>query len=485
MRRGIFVSIITAALLLCAAPADATFPGENGKIAYYTVPSNREPFLPDIYTVDPAGSGQTRLTNDYISHFPVWSPDGQTILFVKSWDEFRIGTRSEIHKMNPDGSAVTQLTTGTLDFQPTWSHDGRRIAFTSLRDELDPNNCRAAGCNWEIYVMNADGSGETRLTNSPGSDSGLSWSPDGTRIAFTTSRDGNSEIYTMNADGNGLVRLTNDPSDDASPQWSPAGDEISFERGSDTYFVRPDGTGERRLVSSGSFYNRSAVWSPDGQRLAFVTYRLGQPQIHVINADGTGEIALTNDQADNDTYGIFNAEPTWSPDGRKVVFTHRLCSVYCGGSQLQTINADGGGSRTAIVHLHAAAAPDWQPLPNRPPDCSSVAGAPSSLSHHGFQVVTLGGATDPDGDAVTVTITGVTQDEPVGRRPDARAGASADRVELRGQRLPRGDGRVYRTAFRASDGTDECSGEATVEVRRKKNQPAVDSEPPSYDSFGG
>jgi hypothetical protein len=96
---------------------------------------------------------------------------------------------------------------------------------------------------------------------------------------------------------------------------------------------------------------------------------------------------------------------------------------------------------------------------------------------------TLSGATDPDGDAVRITVTGVTQDEPVGRRPDARAAASSNQVELRGRRWNKGDGRVYRIAFTASDGTDSCSGVATVEVRRKKKQPAVDSAPPSYDSF--
>jgi hypothetical protein len=113
-----------------------------------------------------------------------------------------------------------------------------------------------------------------------------------------------------------------------------------------------------------------------------------------------------------------------------------------------------------------------------------VTATPSSLRHGGFRTVTLGGATDPDGDAVTITITGVTQDEPVGRRPDARPGAGSHQVELRAQRRPRGDGRVYRIAFTASDDADECSGVVTVEVRRHKKQPAVDSAPPSYDSFG-
>ena len=92
------------------------------------------------------------------------------------------------------------------------------IAFESLRDG-----------NFEIYVMNADGSGQTRLTNNPVLDGSPSWSPDGGRIAFESLRDGNVEIYVMNADGSGQTRLTNDPAFDGSPSWSPDGGRIAFE----------------------------------------------------------------------------------------------------------------------------------------------------------------------------------------------------------------------------------------------------------------
>lgn len=93
---------------------------------------------------------------------------------------------------------------------PTPGPSGRRIAFNSYH-----------GGRAEIYVMNADGSGLTRLTNNPANDWDFSWSPDGRRIAFVSFRDDNWEIYVMNADGSGLKNLTNNPADDQWPSWGP------------------------------------------------------------------------------------------------------------------------------------------------------------------------------------------------------------------------------------------------------------------------
>jgi hypothetical protein len=128
---------------------------------------------------------------------------------------------------------------------------------------------------------------------------------------------------------------------------------------------------------------------------------------------------------------------------------------------------------------------------NNPPECSSVVAGPALLlpTNHRFRVVTLSGATDPDGDPVTISITGVTQDERVTgpgdhTSPDAVAGDVPNEVRLRAERNPRGDGRVYRIAFEASDGKGgTCDGLVTVEVPRRKGVPAIDSAPPSYDSF--
>jgi hypothetical protein len=135
------------------------------------------------------------------------------------------------------------------------------------------------------------------------------------------------------------------------------------------------------------------------------------------------------------------------------------------------------------------------PPSNRPPDCSTVAASPTTLwpPSHKLRLVTLSGGNDPDGDAVTLTITGVTQDEPLNgpgdgnTTPDAQAGAQPNTVLLRAERSGTGDGRVYRISFTGSDGQGAtCSGTLTVGVPHDQGGGSVpvDSAPPSFDSFG-
>ena len=142
------------------------------------------------------------------------------------------------------------------------------------------------------------------------------------------------------------------------------------------------------------------------------------------------------------------------------------------------MNTDGSAQRVVTFLGHA---PDWQPL-NRPPDCSVAAATPATLKpNHRLAEVSVS-AFDPDGDTLAVTVTGVTQDEPTRGAPDAASGTRPNQVRLRAERDARGDGRVYRISFDASDGRGgTCSGSVTVGV--PKSGEAVDSAPPSYDSF--
>ena len=253
-----------------------------------------------VVAVAPTPAPATRLTvHDAFDASPVWSPDGRRIAF----DSDRDGNW-EVYVMNADGSGVTRLTgNDAVDGSPSWSPDGRRIAFDSTRDG-----------NREIYVMNADGSGVTRLTHNPADDGYPAWSPDGRHIAFDSDRDGNREIYGMNGDGSGVTRLTDHGADDFTPAWSPDGLRIAFAsggRGNSEIYVM-DASGVIRLTDNDAS-DVTPAWSPDGLRIAFASERDGNLEIYVMNADGSGVTRLTYNGA-NDLF------PDWSPDGRRIAF---------------------------------------------------------------------------------------------------------------------------------------------------------------------
>jgi Tol biopolymer transport system component len=267
-------------------------------------------FASSIFTVCP-------LSNQ--SAFGTFPGENGKIVFIDYGDNTSAGI---IYVINANGSGQTRLSTddddddaNSKDYRAEWSPDGTKIAFASYRDG-----------NFEIYVMNAaDGSGQTNISNNPAYDFGPEWSPDGTKIAFFSQRDDdNNDIYVMNANGSGQTRLTNNTAadaDDFGPEWSPDGTKIAFASDRDAidihhdiYVMNANGSGQTRLTDSSADETWSS-WSPDGTKIVFESLLNEVGGIYVVNAaDGSNRNRLTTSSSGDDS------NPKWSPDGTKIAF---------------------------------------------------------------------------------------------------------------------------------------------------------------------
>jgi TolB protein len=273
---------------------------------------------------------------------------GGQIAFVRE-----TGSTAQIYLMNADGSAQTRLLDGPPQQRdPAWSPDGSRIAFSGS------NGVETSA----IYVALANGTGLTRLAGTEGGYE-PAWSPDGSRIAFAKyfETDDASSICVINSDGSGLTVLhpfpVNYPYGDGWPAWSPDGSEIAFTSAVDaypytTYVMRPDGSGVKRFSSEGAGDEFAPVWTRDRMALLF----LAGTRLAIRGADGSGPTAVIEIPDRGAVPGYQRAD--WSGSGGRIAFAG---GPEQGGSDIYVMNADGSGL-TRLTTGGLSWSPAWRPV---------------------------------------------------------------------------------------------------------------------------
>jgi Tol biopolymer transport system component len=309
-RRALFLALPVLACVLAPTAAQASWPGLNG---WESFSSNRfdTAISGDIFVMPPIGLPQVQLTtarpDDAQS---AWSPDGRRIAFKS-----RRNGNNELYVMNADGSGQTRLTNSfnVSEGQPAWSPDGTRLLYRKTPDNPITQNADI----WQIDVNPAAPNPRPVLERT-GDERYPSYSPDGTKIVFRGDQDlidhsGDEELYVMNADGTDIVQLTHNDVFDSAPAFSPDGTKIAFESARDSgdplaldiYVMNADGTDVRRLTTDPA-HDEGPIFSPDGTKIAFASLRSGQEDIWVMNADGSDQRQLTDDPARDES-------PDWQP----------------------------------------------------------------------------------------------------------------------------------------------------------------------------
>jgi Tol biopolymer transport system component len=318
--RPLLAALTVAALPALAATALAAFPGGNGRIAFES--DRAQPGgPPDIWTINPDGSGPLNLTADSAGDdfSAAWSPDGEKIAFVRDTDGFFGPDDSEIWVMRADGSRQTQITDNEVyDLDPAWSPSGRRIVLARdpVRPDPDPPD-------QELWVIRADGSRERQLTDNETDDFEPAWPPDGRRIAFDR---------------------------DTDPGLGAGAENF------DVFDIRPDGSGERQLTDAEGF-DGGPNYSPDGDDIAFDSERDGDPDVWVMERNGDDPEQLTGQEPDDDAVDILTA---WSPDGRFIAFSSNRDDPE--SSEIYVMREDGSDETNRTNDPAFDFNPDWQPL---------------------------------------------------------------------------------------------------------------------------
>jgi len=300
--------IVTAFLAACSDHSTPTAPGASTPAPLFAAqgtggnscgPKCDAPILFDrgidggaqhfVVKMDPDGRNVITL---HSGSNPAWGPGYKKIVF----NDFNGLPGTDIWTMNADGTGAMPITKDGSNLFASWSPDGTKIAFVSTRTG-----------NYQIYTMNADGTNEKQLT-SLGGNIYPSWSPDGTKILFDSNRMGSDDIFVMNPDGSNVQQLTTDPALDAEAVWSPDGKHIAYVNwgpGCDIMIMKADGSAKKKIVN-GLDECEAPSWSQSGNRLAFASQiGVGFLAIYTMNLDGSGLAQLTSGR-------YFDTGPAWS-----------------------------------------------------------------------------------------------------------------------------------------------------------------------------
>ena len=283
-------AVSTLAVVSCVGvSATPAYAANSGSILF----TSGEQGHRDIWIMKPDGTGTHQLTDDESEDdFAAASPDGKRVVWTRG---VFFAPDSEIWVMNIDGSGKRQLTFNDASDGggTTWSPDGSKIAFRSSRDSTDPDRE-----NHEIYIMNADGTNQHNVTNSSAEEVQPDWSPDGKKIAFVSDRGGDFAIYTMATDGSNVQKLTDDSLYASNPRWSPDGKRILFANGfchdhcnkvddHNLWVMNADGTNLRQVTNS--LQNEvPGDWSPDKKYAvveSFISSHKGPPNSDIAVVD--------------------------------------------------------------------------------------------------------------------------------------------------------------------------------------------------------
>lgn len=292
----------------------------------------------EVLVTEPVyGSDGYIFLEDYSDTDPAWSPDGKYIAFSSNRDG-----DYDIYIMEADGSNLfnatadpSPLLTSILymikksgDRWPSWSPDGSKIVFSSAQD-----NIMMQSIELNIFSMKVEGTEVINLTDTLDVDGIPDWAPDGNQIVFVSDRDPDTNIYLMDSDGTNVIQLTDIECDNDFPKWSPDGNRIAFESNRDgnhdIYLMNNDGSEIIRLTSESS-EDQQPSWSPRGDQIAFSSDRDGDYEIYIMDADGSNITQVTNNE-------INDLDPAWSPDGNKIAFRSNLDE----GWRINIIDVDG------------------------------------------------------------------------------------------------------------------------------------------------